>query len=443
MRSQFTHDVFVSFAKEDEVQVRRIYDAIRACGLRPFWAGSLRPACEEFPKQLEDALTGSQHFLLYCSEASAKSEWVRKEWTPFWNSYHNSDPANRRFYVYLAPGCPAEAVPLFLQEIDRPASLDELLSEIVSASIEALESELKHERLKLGEARQYYRRNRFWDRIADVPLGEKREVHILTCGRGVSHADDTSRGIGGRTNIDMWDYQTVLDITHFFSSSYPNTTVKIEDPVGKLHGRDLEDPALMWQQLDRRRRMLENKNCVIVGSPDVSDFSEMVLAEIHGIPPYAKTRVKENGFVIIKGEKLMPGSFYWKKQESEQEGVALIKGPGDYRYFARALPSEDGRGGKMHGILVAAKNPFCRPGTDAWIIILSGFSGVATNGIAKLLTHPHEGFMAEFFKLDGEYTDLNASIEALIEVEYVLESDSADSDTRHISNVRFEHLVEI
>jgi len=66
---------------------------------------------------------------------------------------------------------------------------------------------------------------------------------------------------------------------------------------------------------------------------------------------------------------------------------------------------------------------------------------VATNAIAKLLTH--KDCLSEFYRLDGEYTDLDRSIEALVAVDYTLESRITASDARRISKVTFERLVEI
>ena len=50
------------------------------------------------------------------------------------------------------------------------------------------------------------------------------------------------RGSGGRTNIDRWDYQTVLQITHFFAENFQGTKVTIEDPVANRRKRDGEKP---------------------------------------------------------------------------------------------------------------------------------------------------------------------------------------------------------
>ena len=112
------------------------------------------------------------------------------------------------------------------------------LQEITSTQkreLSALKDQLDVEIKKGSEARDYYRHNRFWR-----PITEERDVHIFTCARDVQHDRDNKRGLGGRTNVDMWDYRSVFDITHFFASNYPNTKVTIEEPVSKLGDNDLK-----------------------------------------------------------------------------------------------------------------------------------------------------------------------------------------------------------
>jgi hypothetical protein len=105
-------------------------------------------------------------------------------------------------------------------------------------------------------------------------------------------------------------------------------------------------------------------------------------------------------------------------------------------------PGEDGSNGKMYGILIVAKNPFCKDGQQRRIIILSGFSGVATNAIAMLLTDERT-YLKEFFRLDEKYVNLDRDIEALVGVEYCVDTDSDIRDTRQIKSITFEELVEI
>ena len=219
--------------------------------------------------------------------------------------------------------------------------------------------------------------------------------------------------------------------------------------MSKLSGKELVDNVQLGDSFADIRSMLEDKDCIIIGSPDVSDFAEQVLAKIHNIAPYAKDRIKRTGFVQIKGSRNSRSSFYWEKKKDEMEGVAQIINKSEYEYFpeqhADENLSEKKHQGQMHGILIVANNPFQRSSSGNKIIILSGFSGVATNAIALLLTH--ENCLEEFFKLDNAFTDLGQNIEALVRVRYTVGKNFAAQDTRKIKDygttISFERIVEI
>lgn len=155
--------------------------------------------------------------------------------------------------------------------------------------------------------------------------------------------------------------------------------------MSKLHDQDLNELTRMAVRLSDMRSTLEDKDCIIVGSPDVSDFAEIVLAHIHSIDPYNEERVKRKGYVLIKEGKRANSSFYWQKEKQEEEGVVQIL-DNKCEYYPHKVAQEGGSPGKMYGILVVANNPFNKHAQRKKIVILSGFSGVATDAIARLLT---------------------------------------------------------
>ena len=111
----------------------------------------------------------------------------------------------------------------------------------------------------------------------------------------------------------------------------------------------------------------------------------------------------------------------------------------------------------MHGLMVVADNPFtgedeevakrgdkATRGSEAprpRIVILSGFSGVATNAVAKILTDPK--WIEAFFEMDTAYSNLDRNVEVLIEVDYVAGRGDDSRDTREIESIRFRGLAEI
>jgi len=440
MRNQYQYDVFISFSHEDEDKVRLIYDKVTDFGIRAFWSRQL-PRGKEFLSELEKALKNSQHFVMICTESASKSNWVSQEWQMFFDLYHLPDKENRRMHVLLNEKCDQKLVPDLLQNLNRPTSTDELIAALVRAQERDYKQtiiELERQKQKVVEAQYYYRYNRFWG-----PIAKNGHVHIFTCGRDVTHDPDSSRGVGGRTNIDMWDYRAVLDITHFFASNYPNTRITIEDPISKLPSDDLESTNRLANHIASMRSRLGDKDCIIIGSPDVNDFAEVVLAEINQMDPYTtEGRLKKKGFVVIKELKFTRSSCYWKKKENEKEGVAQILDKDDYLTFPHEfIKQEESVTGKIHGVLIVANNPFNKNEQDRKIVILSGFSGVATNAIAKLLTT--EKYLEEFFKLDNAFTNTDKNIEALVGAEYIADKNFEYRDTRQIKSITFERLVEI
>jgi hypothetical protein len=458
IESPYKYDVFISYHHDDKANAKRIFENLTKYGLNVFWSPKTLDQGVPFPKPLEEALLSSQHLALCWSNKTKESRWVSKEAEIFETQCHLKDPLHRRMYVSLDPSCSPEELPASYQNLNRPKP-ENFVLEIVknvlhdsrhqcevaisgqSARIQSLQEELEKERKKVKEAQNYYRYNRFWG-----PVTKGRKVHIFTCARDFAYDDKSTRGHGGRTNIDLWDYRSVLDITKFLAANYPQVKVAIEDPISKLHGEDLDKATRLADRMSHMRAMLENKNCIIIGSPDVNDFAEIVLAEIHRIDPYTEGRHKKKGFVVIKERKGTRSSFYWQKNEKDQEGVLQIQGPENYEYFPHDAGSEDGKPGAMYGILIVANNPFCKKDEHRKIIILSGYSGVATNAIAKLLTDD-EKCLDEFFKLDNAYIDSTRNIEALICVKYDIDKGFSKRDTRNIANndgaITFKTLVEI
>jgi hypothetical protein len=446
MPDRYEWDIFISFAHSDAIDpVRAIAQRMINCGLRVFWSDRIGRAESPFSPQIQQAIANSQHFLLYWSKNAKDSDWVKKECEAFYSRYHVQDQKHRKIYI-LMDGGKKEDLFVFIEGYDFYETPDQLIIEVVTAALADSKEYCHQLEEQLGQARLLYRHDRFWGTIAH---SQNKDVHIFTCARDI-HSDSTAiRGQFGRTNLDMWDYRTVLDITHFFASNYPNVKVTIEDPTSKLRADDLANATSLAKRIGNMQRLLQDKNCIIVGSPDVSDFAEIVLAELHEIDPYTAERVKTRGFVVIKKQRSTNSSFYWKQGTGESEGIAQIIDD-KYEYFPHEPATEKGksgrgRAGKMYGILVAANNPFCEGGHPRRVIILSGFSGVATNAVVKILTD--DRCLNEFLKLDQAYVNMDCPIEALIGVRYVVGKNSGVRDTRQIENpetaITFEKLVEI
>lgn len=254
-----------------------------------------------------------------------------------------------------------------------------------------------------SEEKKNYLHRKIWD-----PILEEGDLYIMTCARD---AGDTERG--RRTNIDKWDYTSVSEIAMFIGKNYPNATVNISPPRSKRS--DEEVFAGKEKVLEDIAKDIKDKNCIIIGSPDVSDYAEVVLAKLLNIEPYEKKRQKFKGYVIIKEPRTVTSSFYWKKTDKENEGVCTFEMESgmDYNYYEN---SDEKRSGlkKIYGILTIANNPFVSAGKKRKIMILSGYSGIATYAMAKLLTNEEKKYVEELSKLYEKYHSSEKTVQILI-----------------------------
>jgi hypothetical protein len=454
MAKQYHHDVFLSYTHQDKTRAKRVYKRLNSYGVSLFWDKKELKHGISFPNQLAEELLNSHHFVLLCNEHTKNSEWVGTECEMFFNQCHVNDKENRRMFVLLDENCREDNVPHLLKRIHRCMSDEELFSALLTTLVTGLRADLnickvskdkelsilsnqiEAEVAKVRETRCYLRDTRFWDVIA-----LNNNVHIYTCGRDIGHSPDTPRGYGGRTSIDVWDYRSVLDITHYFVSRFPNARITIEDPASKISSIELREVQHLKAHIANIQGKLKDKDCIIVGSPDVNDFAEVLLSSMHGIDPYTEGRKKNKGFAIIKKRTPSRSSFYWQTERHEQEGVARILDSGQYEYFPQEMDFGSNGVGVMHGILVLGNNPFCTKVSQSKVVVLSGFSGVATNAITKLLTD--DKYIHEYFKLGSRYFDFVKNVEVLVKVEYEFDHSFSARDTRHIRNVSFDKLVEI
>ena len=459
----FDEEVFFSYATEDLPHVRqlarRLWDDYRISSfvaddaLKDLVRGS-----DNWEQTLIEKVTRCRFFALNASRAIAASAWVNHEVQHFYDYAYSKDN-RRKMFVLSASAPPQINAPAILRDFYCDKNDDDLVRDVVAElikflsaekttsrqEIDQLATELEAERetstKKVREAFSYYGQTRFWK-----PFSRHGHLHIFTCGRDVP--PEKHRGSGGRTNIDRWDYRTVLQINHFFAENFPGTNVTIEDPVAKLAAEELTGAGL-GHRVAKLMRQLEDKDCVVIGSPDVSDFAEIVLAELHGIQSFGQDldkaagrgREKRKGFALIKAEMKAPSSTYWLKTDNEEIGVKWIENDMQFE-----LKEENGVG-TTYGVLVVCDNPFAREveAKQHKIIIFSGFTGVATYGMSKLLTSTEA--LREFFEIDQRFGSLDADFEALIKVQYTydIKGKEAGDQRQHLPTdpVTVEAMVEI
>jgi hypothetical protein len=243
---------------------------------------------------------------------------------------------------------------------------------------------------------------KLWD-----PFLKNDCLQIMTCGRNIK------RDRGDRTNIDKWDFMSVSQLTNFIGKRFPNKNFEISDPLSKLSVNELK--SLTVKEIRRSvKNAVYDKDCIIIGSPDISDIAEIILAEIHKIEPYVKKRIKSKGYALIKDlDQPKPSSIYWIRREKEREGVCRIEEKSTKNIYYRN--TKKGELAMIYGILIVADNPFASLNKKRKIMVLSGFSGPATYGLSKFVTD--DKYNSELKKLE-KLVNFDDRIETLIKVKF-------------------------
>jgi hypothetical protein len=249
-------------------------------------------------------------------------------------------------------------------------------------------------------------RKRFWDRM----LGRRGEVSIFT---GALHNETF-----GREMIGDWDLRSAAELTSYFASQ--QYRAKIENPVYAPEYPKQRVPYSEYVSL--LKKVLTDKNCILIASPDVNPLTEIVLGYVYGIP-------EEKLFTESKDISKFPNAILAIKEK--QPTSDLTVGGVAQRFFYREVPiekgKEPGRGFEsaqlidgrimkpfvsqvdegreefhVFGHLVIMPNPFRAVDQkhERFIIVLNGVSGPATFALTHALTG---GVTKEFVSYDEDF----------------------------------------
>lgn len=254
-----------------------------------------------------------------------------------------------------------------------------------------------------------------------------------------------------RNTIGDWDYRTAAEITSYLSTSKETMKITLESPISKLESQIKDED--MESYIDSLKKQLNNKNCIIIASPDVNDLAEIALCEILDQKPFTlitETSNKFKGYIAYKKYKPnpddsknqtrknpLPNAFYMREEgEQDERGFRIressradkeIVNPHynpdneltahDKPYNSNDELSTDDKTDCVHilsGQLVVAKNLT----TDKWIVIISGISGPATLGIAQMLTGcMYEEFTVKKIKAPDDESGKKKYLEDLKKIE--------------------------
>lgn len=219
----------------------------------------------------------------------------------------------------------------------------------------------------------------------------------------------------GRNSLGDWDYRSAAEITSFLSQK--SHKVVLENPIIKpTNPDDTRSANKGADYLARLESHLSRKNCIIIGSSDINELTEVVWSTIHGHQPFVSipkddttNKKKQNieCYIALKQYKGLSGedkkrlfgygsqgmsSFILQDADQnaeEKRGFIYREGNATQaevlQEFISHQSKREGKPAlrKLYGQLIVCRNPWSY---DNWIVIINGTSGPATLGITQILT---------------------------------------------------------
>ncbi|MCP5516377.1 MAG: hypothetical protein H7A45_03865 [Verrucomicrobiales bacterium] len=272
-------------------------------------------------------------------------------------------------------------------------------------------------------------RKRFWERM----LGRPGVVSILTA---ALHSEDHDREM-----IGDWDLRAASELASFFNQH--QIRASIETPIYQpeysfVSAGGRQKRIELKAYVSQLEPLLEDKNCIVIASPDVNPLTEFILGHIYNVPPdelfsaasdvankpHAIVAVKEVSPTAKRDPKRTPKRVFYREvppEEAKEQGQAaperLFRG-----FRSNAFEDTQSVMAPFHsqsepdyqqfdtfGHLVILPNPFGRPGH--YIILLNGVSGPATFALTHVLTGNAE---SEFSAYDPKAFDPAVKSEGIL-----------------------------
>lgn len=149
MQNLFEYDIFLSFASLDKELVKPVWQEMSLSGLRVFWSDeSLKQNIgQSFFGIIQNALTQSKHFVLYCTPNAMQSNWVKEEYETFFSECYIRSGRTRRIVLFSGKNFDRSLLPSLLRNIQMAQSVKEIILTLGGIDIQALKNEniaLKH-----------------------------------------------------------------------------------------------------------------------------------------------------------------------------------------------------------------------------------------------------------------------------------------------------------
>ena len=324
--------------------------------------------------------------------------------TPYSNQLGCSNPC-MYFWLGVAHGREKEAIPVTSTRNTAVTPFDvKGLWHIFHAHGSELKQGFEKIMPRICRDAHMRRKEAPYRRVWDCFLRNKESMSIIYCGRSTAGAgaegEEPTRG--PRTNIDSWDSKAVYEASFYLGQRYPTVSIRPASPKAKILVGDAGEEAVRARmaRYTAIKEELENehRNCIIVGSPDVSDYAEIMLAEIFGLEAFepAENAANPDSFIFLKDniDTRVRSAFYCPHNTKQVE----FPGVGTVEVHA----SNERTCGCTYGVLVIGRNPLTKTKIEAdakkqagreqpppekydWVMVLSGFTGLATCGLMQLV----------------------------------------------------------
>ena len=367
---------------------------------------------------------------------------------------HYSDEANAYmfFMLGLAHAIQRDVIPVINRPLNRSMPFDvHGLWQVSYSSVSEMEDEfsqiLPNIDTDFKKQKDEYLSRQVWNDFITAGY-----VHVVTCARRAEHDEDR----GNRTNVDKWDFQTVSDLSYFIAQKYPSSRVITDPPRNKEETRQLKKANERQKLLADLEKDLSGKDCIVIGSPDVSDYAEVALAKIHNLNPYEDSDESKLPFVFVKKTKALDhprqiSAFYRIPKDDEPEKV-ILKCMNDATVDCTDREcdhkGERIKEGQTSAVITLAPNPWTDTSVTIAprIMIISGFTGVATLGATQFLCSPqYQEQLKEYLDrrddLQPFTTRTNNIINILLEIHYTEPLvEYPPGDMRKFQFVRFSEV---
>lgn len=366
--SSFEFDIFLCFSSKDLKEAKALWEKLTKHGYSVFMSEEALKfdAGTSFIEKIEFALENSQHFILFCTDNSLLSEWVKTEYETFFNEFYIPNKEKRKIIVYKENAEMAQKVPLLLRRLQTSNNLESIIKSISLNSDKKIKQNFLSEQvyeLKETTKELYKIDNRILkdsvnlplnDPINYIPSSDLIESLNIAVGLGQPLLLSGEPGVG-KTQFAYWistffnlraplvfnvkSTSTVKDLLYIYDEKSHLQQAQISREV--LSNEDIENKFISYRALGEA--IIRNERTVVLIDEidmasrefpnDLLDILESLRFEVTEVGKTHVTSGKNRPIIIIttNSEKNLPDAFlqrcifFFIPQPSEAELFQILK----------------------------------------------------------------------------------------------------------------------